>query len=260
MPNWCQNIATISHENIESIDAIENELNKEKDDVGLFQMLHPRPQDEEENWYSWNVNNWGTKWDASIYDFERIDENSIRINFDTAWGPCINLYEILSGQGYEVEGFYNEEGMAFCGCYRDGWNDEYNYSEMKSWEMQEQIPSDIDDMFSLSERKQEWESENEEDEEEDEDDSELGLSANFQFDENQKSEWFDSKVKPTHLGDYEIKTEAWPFPQLATWNGKKWFTMGMETKPSEWRGLNQATHDILEEIAQMRETLAELQV
>ena len=258
MPNWCQNVVTISHEDNEKIDAIENELNKDKDNSGLFQMLRPRPAEHEEDWYSWNVDNWGTKWEASVYDFERIDENSIRINFDTAWGPCITLYEFLTEEGYEVLGFYNEEGMAFCGCYRDGWNDEYTYSEMNSDVMQEEIPSDIDELFGLTERKQEWESENEE-EEEDEEETELGLSANFRFDEDQKSEWFTNKDKPVHLGDYEIKTKEWPFPQMATWNGKKCFTMGMETKPSEWRGLNQATHDILEDIAHMRETLAELQ-
>jgi hypothetical protein len=38
MPNWCSNVATINHGDKEKIDAIEAELNKEKDDVALFQM------------------------------------------------------------------------------------------------------------------------------------------------------------------------------------------------------------------------------
>jgi formylmethanofuran dehydrogenase subunit E len=163
MPNWCQNVATINHEDSEKIDNIENELKKDKDDSGLFQILRPRPSDQEENWYDWNINNWGTKWEASIYDFERIDANSIKINFDTAWGPCTTLYEFMETEGYSVEAFYNEEGMAFCGQFVDGYDDQYNYSDMDSTQMQEEIPSEIDDMFGLSERKQEWESENEED-------------------------------------------------------------------------------------------------
>ena len=128
MPNWCQNVATIVHEDKEKIDAIENELNKEKDDVALFQMLRPRPADQEETWYAWNCDNWGTKWDISYCDFDRIDDYTIKLNFDTAWGPCTTLYEYMETEGYTVEAYYNEEGMAFCGSFIDGYDDYHDYS------------------------------------------------------------------------------------------------------------------------------------
>lgn len=39
------------------------------------------------NWYDWNVNNWGTKWDVG----DGVDVDSyggwIEYRFDTAWGP-----------------------------------------------------------------------------------------------------------------------------------------------------------------------------
>lgn len=37
------------------------------------------------NWYDWNYENWGTKWDATTYYFEAT-ESHITISFGTAWG------------------------------------------------------------------------------------------------------------------------------------------------------------------------------
>jgi len=238
MPNWCQNVATISHEDVEKIDAIETELGKEKDDVALFQMLRPRPADQEENWYGWNCENWGTKWDISYCDFDRIDDNTIKLNFDTAWGPCTTLYEFMETEGYSVEAFYNEDGMAFCGQFVDGYDDQYNYSDMDSAQMQDDIPSEIDDMFGLIERKQELESEEEDVWNDDEEDDEP---------EYEMTEWFDVKTKPVHIGLYDIqydKPNAWPFPSRLTWTGEKWMTDKGEERydVGMWRGITEKEH------------------
>jgi hypothetical protein len=246
MPNWCQNVATIVHEDKEKIDVIENGLNKDKDDVGLFQILRPRPAEFEEDWYGWNVNNWGTKWEASVYDFDRIDDYTIKINFDTAWGPCTTLYEFLESEGYTVEGFYNEGGMAFAGCFRDGFDDYYDYSNMNSVEVQDEIPSDIDDMFSISELMQERESE-----EEDED-----VEPEYAY-EYEMTEWFDVKTKPVHVGLYDIqydKPNAWPFPSRLTWTGKKWLNHeGEERKDvGMWRGITEKEHNMLVQMEKLK--------
>ena len=84
MPNWCQNVAYIKHDNKAEIDKIIAELDK-KDDAEFFNSLVPNPSGKWE--YDWSVENWGTKWDASIYDysFEK-EENRLRLNFDTEIG------------------------------------------------------------------------------------------------------------------------------------------------------------------------------
>lgn len=252
MPNWCQNVATISHEDIEKIDAIENVLNKDSenaDNSGLFQMLRPRPADQEENWYDWNINNWGTKWEASVYDFERLDDNSIRINFDTAWGPCTTLYEYLDVEGYEVDAVYNEEGMAFCGRYAFGSDEYYDYSQMNSAEMADELPSEIVDVFNIVELKQEWEAENEEEfSDDDEEDEEP---------EYEMTEWFEVKTKPIHTGLYDIqydKPNAWPFPSKLNWTGKKWLTDNGEERKDvgQWRGITQREYDLLVELEKLK--------
>ena len=58
MPNWCSNSVKLFHELKEKVDALEEEL-KKGDDAQVFNHIVPRPLEEEENWYSWNVNNWG---------------------------------------------------------------------------------------------------------------------------------------------------------------------------------------------------------
>ena len=249
MPNWCQNVATISHDNSELIDAIETELNKEKDDIALFQLLRPRPAEHEDDWYGWNTSNWGTKWDISYCSFERLDDNTIKLDFDTAWGPCVALYEYLETEGYTVEAFYNEEGMAFCGCYRDGYDDQYNYSDYYTSDgILGNVPNDIDDMFGISERLADNEAEEEESEEDEEPVYEM-------------TEWFDVKTKPVHIGLYDIqydKPNAWPFPSRLTWTGKKWLNAQDEERADvgKWRGL--ANKPRTEE--EMLEALEELKV
>lgn len=46
-----------------------------------------------ENWYTWCVNNWGTKWNA-LNTF--IDEENAIIYFETAWDAPFPIYEALS--------------------------------------------------------------------------------------------------------------------------------------------------------------------
>ena len=59
-----------------------------------------------DNWYDWNVRNWGTKWDVSVSDddnypdTELVDDWSDRLiyNFNTAWSPPLPAIETLSTQ------------------------------------------------------------------------------------------------------------------------------------------------------------------
>ena len=73
MPNWCDNTLRLSNENKSKLDEVEAELLKKTDEgyfaARLFEHFRPNPSGEWE--YDWSLNNWGTKWDASIIDWER---------------------------------------------------------------------------------------------------------------------------------------------------------------------------------------------
>jgi hypothetical protein len=250
MPNWCSNVATINHGDKEKIDAIEAELKKDKDESGLFQMLHPRPADQEEQWYEWNTSHWGTKWEASIYDFERLDDNNIKINFDTAWSPPIAFYDYIFEEGYDTTAYYDECGMGFCGKYEFGMDDYYDYTNLSSDEIRDCIPTDLDEVFSISQQMEDREAEEDyEESEEDVEDEEP---------EYEMTEWFDVKTKPVHLGLYEVeydKPNAWPFPSRLEWTGKKWINGQGEVRKDvgRWRGITESEHNMLLELQKLKD-------
>lgn len=49
------------------------------------------------NWYNWNIENWGTKWDTDIDDSD-IQDESITLAFQTAWSPPSGVYEAMVAQ------------------------------------------------------------------------------------------------------------------------------------------------------------------
>jgi len=162
MPNWCQNVVYIGNEDKSKLDSIVTELDK-GDKAQLFNTILPNPSGEWD--YNWSVENWGCKWDASVYEYSINDVGALYISFDTAWGPPIALYDFLYQNGYDVEAFYREEGMAFAGWYIDGEDNYYEYGNMTADEIEEQLPSELDEMFSISQYCRDWEAEQEDEEE-----------------------------------------------------------------------------------------------
>lgn len=51
------------------------------------------------DWYSWSIENWGTKWNA--YSIDEIDDCSIK--FETAWSTPFNVIEKLSAMFDDIE-------------------------------------------------------------------------------------------------------------------------------------------------------------
>jgi hypothetical protein len=89
MPNICFNtVSIIGHK--EDLDLFEaHKLS--------FQHFHPRPDDQEDNWYEWNCVNWGTKWEyfPESYTVKGRDTNFLRVTFETAWAPPFKFLEHL---------------------------------------------------------------------------------------------------------------------------------------------------------------------
>ena len=159
MPNWCQNVAYIKHEDKTEIDKIIAELDK-KDEAQLFNSLVPNPSGEWD--YDWSVSNWGCKWDASVYEYWYEEEaEHLYISFDTAWGPPTVFYDKLGEMGFEVRAFYREEGMGFAGLYDNGDDDYYEYGGMSADEIEEQLPTELDEMFSISQYQRDCEQDEE---------------------------------------------------------------------------------------------------
>lgn len=146
MPNWCNNSLTLKHDK-EKIDLLEKQLRES--DV-FFQHLRPRPADQDTNWYEWNVENWGTKWDVNVNEgyLERIDDNTLLLSFDSAWSPPTKFYDFLFEEGWDVEAKYYEPGVGFIGEYDNSIDDcwEINFDDEASIDA---VPRELAEHFAL---------------------------------------------------------------------------------------------------------------
>ena len=147
MPNWCFNTVTIQDHSAETIDSIKNLLNRpfskdaenwnmesQKMEFKTYNYSNPvfsfwniiAPTDLEtyqlqkdpnenpdilfsgDNWYNWNVRNWGTKWDVAVWDNDEYPDTEllehvsndqdqwIVYRMNTAWSPPVPALEKLS--------------------------------------------------------------------------------------------------------------------------------------------------------------------
>ena len=115
MPNWCSGRATITGPApvIAEITAI---LNDPEGD--LLNWMVPRPKSEEENWYDWNIANWGCKWPISDIYFEQpAEEDSIEFSFCSAWSPPVEAFHTWAANDGRVQFSleYWEPGAGYVG-------------------------------------------------------------------------------------------------------------------------------------------------
>jgi hypothetical protein len=108
-----------------------------------------------ESWYDWRVANWGTKWDISG-DVQEDGSDYLTVGFDSAWSPPLNAYWVLEDLGFEIEAYYFEPGMAFCGRWTNGVDESYNIPSTAA-EANIILPNDINAMFGIVESMMEWE-------------------------------------------------------------------------------------------------------
>lgn len=70
-----------------------------------------------QNWYNWNISNWGCKWDACEVEMERIP-GTVVYKFDTPWSPPEKVYRAMTEQFPTLKFFMR--------CVEEqGWGVEY---------------------------------------------------------------------------------------------------------------------------------------
>ena len=185
MPNWCNNSVEIYHTDPAMIERARKAFNGE----GLLQEFIPVPQElidtvsgfvpEQEaleakqaanrekygysSWYDFCVSEWGTKWEIGADGNPAQDiPGGLMLGFDSAWSPPIAAYEKLLEMGFRIRAMYYEPGMAFAGVWEDGADDYYEYGGMNSDQIAEELPSELDECFCISEQVAEYEAENQE--------------------------------------------------------------------------------------------------
>jgi hypothetical protein len=190
MPNWCNNNLTLQHEDPAMIKRAAEALERGE----FLAEFIPVPEqlqivagsvgDGEEqrkleaqtkrnveelgygNWYDYCVGEWGTKWDVGADGTTDVhpDGKMLHTYFDSAWAPPVRAYEKLTELGFTVGAMYYEPGMAYCGTWDSETGDnEYNLEGMSSQQVADELPSELDEAFGISECIAEYEAEEEED-------------------------------------------------------------------------------------------------
>jgi hypothetical protein len=195
MPNWCNNVVALVHEDRAMISRAVKSAQKD----ALLNEFVPVPRalsdttegsygDKLEqarltalregnvktygyaSWYDFAVGEWGCKWDISNggddYKIKKVDNGyTVTLYFDTAWSPPIDFYNKLVELEFEVSAMYHEPGVNFCGRYYDGQDEIYDLTTLSSEEIKEQLPVELDNAFGISEQLAEYEAEQEEENE-----------------------------------------------------------------------------------------------
>jgi hypothetical protein len=161
MPNWCECYVKIKGE----VDLIKDLYDKIKEKQEFLNILQPRPEDQEDNWYEWNVNNWGTKWDLtedqiSELEYTKIDSSMAKIEgyIMTAWAPPLDafdnyIYDVEEEYDCEkevdIKCIYWEPGMGFAGMYHNGDDVCERYGDMKKKEIiKNETLQEVEEAFS----------------------------------------------------------------------------------------------------------------
>ena len=147
MPNWCQNRVSFYSEDTSALEKLLNIFQSDEP----FNSIVPSPDwkttpndkgdlpvkremknpdgrvvyttydfpdgTNDDRWYDWNVNNWGTKWEVSDVECDHWDGNSFECEFETAWSPPEGIFYALRQlfPDVDVTWFYDEPGMMVAG-------------------------------------------------------------------------------------------------------------------------------------------------
>ena len=73
---------------------------------------------QDDRWYNWRCQNWGTKWDAYSLEIDDCDmPHGFEVNFETAWSPPEEIAEAIREQfdDLSMSWFYDEPGCEIAG-------------------------------------------------------------------------------------------------------------------------------------------------
>lgn len=144
MPNWCSNTLIIEAPSLEALDAVLMRIKgRRKRQFISFTRIAPHPKENmgirgnlqpgnKDKWYDWNLEHWGTKWNAHDCDL-KVDNNVATLGFRTAWDrpreAILALSCLFPDVDFELR--YSEWQAGFQGLvrFKAGDDDEIMYMQ-----------------------------------------------------------------------------------------------------------------------------------
>ena len=81
-------------------------------------LYFPSTDINDDRWYNWRVQNWGTKWDCYSLEIDDTDmPHGFEVNFETAWSPPEEVCYAIKEQydDLSISWFYDEPGCELAG-------------------------------------------------------------------------------------------------------------------------------------------------
>ena len=85
------------------------------------------------NWYEWNLDNWGTKWNANGSEVMNGDR-FICLSFNTAWSPPGPVIDALSTLAFEL----GIENISYTWEEEQGFGEDACWEPLRGWQIVEQ--------------------------------------------------------------------------------------------------------------------------
>ena len=147
MPNWCNNHVQLSGKKVNQLVKF---LDKNQG-KNFFDFFVPPAKENDDNWYSYNQENYGCKWNCDAHTWEKEDEEVITVIFDSPWGPPLALFEKMFQEGWDVDAKYYEPGMCFVGHWYNGDDDVYEYADE---DVMSVVPEYLVEFWNLDEQEE----------------------------------------------------------------------------------------------------------
>lgn len=94
---------------------------EDREELALMRIEYDKEELEYsgDDWYHWNISNWGTKWNTCEPALQQEENDKLRYSFDTAWSPPCGVILAMSKNFLDLkfELYYEEPGNAFCGDF-----------------------------------------------------------------------------------------------------------------------------------------------
>lgn len=153
MPNWCSNVVNVQTNNVKKL----ADLVEAASEGRILSFLVPPPNnyDDPSNdansslpfWYTWNVNNWGTKWDIVECEVHEQSPTEVILKFDSAWDAPVEAFvQAASTHGFSFRMHWFEPGMGFLGTAEI----EPDYYSTQDEDMSAP-PAELDEIFGITE-------------------------------------------------------------------------------------------------------------
>lgn len=132
MPNWCMNDMTFLSDNREDLDAlleiIQHPTEKRE---ATFGKLHPEYDPVRTDWYEWNLEHIGTKWEPTDFDAYGPEESTtaygprkwkLSLSFSSAWSPPLAVMPLIAAKFPKLKFRINFEEPGMCFRGHQWWN------------------------------------------------------------------------------------------------------------------------------------------